>query len=74
MKAEKDRLSEDAIANKRRYDMEYMKENYGTLHISLPKEELAEIKKLIKENGLTYVDFIRICAKLLKEGKIKKED
>lgn len=71
---EKERLSEEAIANKRRYDAEYLKENYGQLAISLPKQELKDIKRVIKDNGLTNSEFLRLCVKLLKEGKIKKED
>ena len=71
---EKDRLSEEAIANKRRYDLEYIKQNYKYFSISAPKEEVEDIKKTIKQHGFAYVDFLRLCIKLLKEGKIKKED
>lgn len=70
---EKERLTEDAIANKRKYDAEYLKENYKQLHISMPKEEIEKIKKLIKENGFTNVEFIRLCVKMLEEGKIKRD-
>lgn len=73
MKTEKDRLSEDAIANKRRYDAEYMKENYKQFHISMPSKEVEDAKRLIKEKGFTNVDFFRLCLKLLKEDKITKE-
>jgi len=66
--------SEQALANKRRYDTAYMNEKYGTLHLSMPKDELEEIKKIITSNGFTYVEFVRLCAKLLKQGKIKKGD
>jgi len=71
---EKERLSEEAIANKRRYDKEYLKENYKQFSVSLPKEELLDIKKTIKQNSLTNSEFLRLCIKLLKDGKIKKED
>lgn len=66
--------SEQALANKRRYDIEYLKEKYGTFHLSMPKEELVEMKKLITSKGFTYIEFFRLCAKLLKEDKIKKGD
>ena len=71
---EKDRLSEEAIANKRRRDAEYLKEHYKQIHISLPKEEVDDIKKTLKKYKFTNSQFLRLCVKLLKEGKIKKED
>jgi predicted DNA binding CopG/RHH family protein len=52
--------------------MQYIKENYGRIHISMPKDEINEIKKIITENGMSYVEFFRLCVQLLKEGKIKK--
>lgn len=74
-KYEKDRLSDDAIANKRRYDAEYLKDNYKQVHISLPKETADEFKELIKASGFdSNADFIRYCISKMNEGTLKKED
>lgn len=67
------KMSDKAIANKRKYDAEYIKEHYKTIHIGLPKDEANEIKKVILDNGFTLVEFMRLCVELLKEGKIKRD-
>jgi hypothetical protein len=67
------KLSETSLAKKRRYDIDYKRENYGTFHVALPKDELKEVKELIISNGFNFVEFFRLCIKLLKEGKIKKD-
>ena len=67
------KLSETSLAKKRKYDIDYKREYYGTLHISMPKDEMEDIKKVIVDNGFTFVEFLRVCIKLLKEGKIKKD-
>lgn len=72
--SEKDRLTDEAIANKRRYDGEYLKENYKQIHFHIRKEEAEEFQKLLKQLKISNNDFIRLCIKLLKQGKIKKED
>ena len=63
------RLSDEAIANKRRYDQEYIKEHYKHLVIALPIEEYEDLKKTLKNNKLTNVGFIRESLKNLKEKK-----
>jgi len=65
--------SEDALKHKREYDIKYLKDNYGQLRISMRKEELEDVKNTLKEYGFSNIQFIRLCIKLLKEGKIKKD-
>ena len=76
MKTEKERLSEEAIANKRRYDNEYLKELYKNFVVHIPKDECEEYDELLKKLGLSRVQFIRKIFKMINEGKIdiKKED
>ena len=71
---EKDRLSEEALANKRRYNLEYIRNNYVRKSISFPKEEYERYEKLLKKAKMTKIEFVRLAFKLLEEGKIKKED
>ena len=66
-------LSETALKNKRKYDVKYMKEKYATLNISMPKDEINDIKNTIKDSGMSYNEFIRLSGKLLKEGKLKRD-
>ena len=73
MTKEQERLSEEAIARKRLYDAEYIKEKYVRKSISIPKEEYQEYEKLLKDNKLTKMEFLRLSMKALKEGKIKRE-
>lgn len=78
-KYEKDRLSDDAIGNKRRYDNEYLKENYKNWVAHLKKEECEEFDELLKKFGISRIQFIRLIFKKINEGKIdlkelKKED
>jgi hypothetical protein len=74
MTKEEERMSPEAIENKRRYNAEYFKEKYARISFGIPKEEAEEFKKLMKKNGFSNIEFLRLCIKLLKEGKIKKED
>lgn len=67
MRTEKDRLSENAIANKRRYDSEYLKEHYKLFAVGLPKEEYEDLCKLIKKNKLSKVQFVRNAFEDLKK-------
>ena len=78
-KYEKDRLSEEAIDNKRRYDNEYLRENYKNFVVHIPKEECENYDEIIKQYGLSRVQFIRLVFKMINNGKInlkeiKKED
>ena len=70
---EKERLSDDAIANKRAYNQLYMKENYIRKSISIPRVDYEKYEKLLKDNKMTKIEFIRLAFKALAEGKIKKE-
>ena len=69
MKTEKHRLSSEAIANKRRYDSEYLKEyyTYFTFHIS--KEEAKKFNDILKEKKLRKIDFLRQAFTLLEKDK-----
>lgn len=74
MSKEEQRMSPEAIANKRRYNAEYFKENYSRVSFGMPKKEIEEFKKLMKQNNFSNIEFLRLCIKMLKDGKIKKED
>lgn len=66
--AEKDRLSETAIANKRRYDAEYLKEHYKLFAVGLPIEEYNDLCEFIKKNKMSKVEFVRQSFKKAKEN------
>lgn len=73
---EKDRLSEEAIANKRRYDNEYLINNYKNFVAHIPNEEYELYTEILKKLKLTKVQFIRIVFKMIEKGELvlKKED
>lgn len=73
MTKEEERLSAEAIENKRRYNAEYIKTHYVRKSVSLPKEEYEKYQQLLKKNNLTAVNFIRLAMKQLEEGKIKRD-
>ena len=54
------------IINYRKKTME--KKKKAQFNTDLGYEEKQELDKLLKENGLSKVDFIRISKKLLKKG------
>jgi hypothetical protein len=68
---EKDRLSETAIANKRRYDQEYWKEHYKMFSVGVPIEEYEDYMKMIKNKKMTKVEFLRKAFKYIKDNNIE---
>lgn len=73
MTKEQERLSPEAIANKRRYNLEYRKRNYKNFTVGLTTEEYNEAKKILSDNHLSNLEFVRLALHLLKIGKISKE-
>lgn len=73
MTKEQERLSPEAIANKRRYNLDYRKRNYKNLTVGLTLEEYDEAKKILSDNNLSNLEFFRLALYLLKNGKISKE-
>ncbi len=73
MTKEQERLSPEAIANKRRYNLEYRKRNYKNFTVGLTVEEYNEAKKILSDNHLSNLEFVRLALYLLKNGKISKE-
>ena len=57
--------------NQTDYIREYNKSHYSNLKITLKKEEKEELDQLLKENGWTKPQFIRIAIEALKKGKDK---
>lgn len=57
--------------NQTDYIREYNKSHYSNLKIILKKEEKEELDQLLKENGWTKPQFIRIAINTLKKGKDK---
>ena len=55
--------------NQTDYIREYNKKHYSSLKINLKKEEKEELDKLLKENGWTKPQFIRIAIEVLKKSK-----
>ena len=70
MKTEKDRLSSEAIANKRRYDSEYLKEYYTHFSVHITKEEAKKFNDILKEHHLSKVGFLRKVFELLEQNKL----
>ena len=76
MRTEKDRLTDTAIANKRRYDNEYLLTNYKNFVVHIPKDEYELYEEILKKLHLTKVQFIRIVFKMVENGElvIKKDE
>ena len=55
--------------NQTDYIREYNKSHYSNLKITLKKEEKEKLDQLLKENGWTKPQFIRIAINALKKGK-----
>jgi len=70
MKTEKERLSSEAIANKRRYDKEYLKEYYTNYSVHISKEEAKKFDSILKKHNLSKVKFFRKMFELLDQNKI----
>lgn len=67
-------MQEKRDFNQLEYIKEYNKKHYKAFKVDLKKEELDNINNLLKENNMTKAEFLRLSIKLLKNGKIKKED
>lgn len=55
--------------NQSKYIQEYRKENKKQFNVDLNKEEFEELDKLLKEKGMTKVEFVRQAIERLKEKK-----
>ena len=66
-------LTETELKNMRNDDINYRKQKYANLNISMLKDEINDIKNTIKDSGMSYNEFIRLSVKLLKEGKLKRD-
>lgn len=62
------KLSDTAKANKYRYDSEYLKENYKTFAVCLPKSEYEDYCELLKKLNVSKINFIRNTFKELKKS------
>lgn len=57
--------------NKVKYNQQYNKEHYKQFKTELKAKEKEELDKLLKENNLSKVEFIRKAKELLEKGKLK---
>lgn len=73
MTKEQERMSPEAIANKRRYNLEYRKRNYKNFTVGFTVDEYNEAKKILSEHNMSNLEFVRLALNLLKNGKISKE-
>ena len=73
MTKEQQILSPEAIANKRKYNLEYRKQHYKNFTVGLPNEEFEEAIKILSDNGMSKIEFVRIAINMVKNGKISKE-
>jgi len=73
MTKEQERLSPEAIANKRRYNKEYRATFYRQFAIGLPKEEYEEAMEILKKHNMTRTEFIRSAILALNKGKFEKD-
>ena len=62
--------------NKIKYNQQYNKEHYKQFKTELKAEEKEELDRLLKENNLTKVEFIKKAKELLERGKLimKKQE
>ena len=74
MTKEQERMSPEAIANKRRYNLEYRKRNYKNFTVGLTVDEFNEANKILSNANISKLEFVRLALYLLKNGKISKVD
>lgn len=74
MTKEQERMSPEAIANKRRYNLEYRKRNYKNFTVGLTVDEFNEANKILSNANISKLEFVRLALNLLKNGKISKVD
>lgn len=60
--------------NQSKYITTWQKENKKQFKVSLDLNEFEEADKLLKENNLSKIDFVRLALKNLKNGTLKKEE
>lgn len=60
--------------NQTKYINEWQKENKKQFRVDLNKDEFERAEKLLKENNLTKVGFVRLALNSLKNGTLKKEE
>lgn len=60
--------------NQSKYITSWQKENKKQFKVSLDPDEFENAEKLLKENNLTKVGFVRLALKNLKNGTLKKEE
>jgi hypothetical protein len=73
MTKEQERLSPEAIANKRAYNLQYRREFYRQFAIAVPKEEFDEAMLILKKNNMSKIEFFRSAIQALNKGKFKKD-
>lgn len=73
MTKEQERMSPEAIANKRRYSLEYRKRNYKNFTVGLTVDEFKEANEILSNANMSKLEFVRLALNLLKNGKISKE-
>ena len=67
--SEKDRMSPEAYQNKKKYNVNYSKENYKKFSASLPIKEVDEITKHLNTIKMNKTEFIRWAYDKLKNTK-----
>ena len=57
--------------NKIKYNQQYNKEHYKQFKTELKAEEKEELDYILKQKGMSKVEFIRKAKELLEKGKLK---
>lgn len=57
--------------NQKKYIREYNKKHYKQFKTELKTEEKEELDRILKEKGISKVEFIRKAKELLQKGKLK---
>lgn len=73
MSKELERLGEQGYRKKIEYNNEYIKRTYKRINFYVKKEDKEELKQLLKDNNMTYSNFIELGIKLARK-KIKKNE
>lgn len=60
--------------NQAKYITDWQKENKKQFKVSLDKEEFEKADKLLKDNNLSKIQFVRLALKSLENGTLKKEE
>ncbi len=73
MSKELERLGEQGYRKKIEYNNEYIKRTYKRINFYVKKEDKEELKQLLKNNNMTYSNFIELGIKLVRR-RIKKNE